>query len=126
MLCVVQDTALLQQQLSGENLFEAFRLQLVRDFERSNLPVAFAQHMKAEYETIVATLAVELRRCDQQSSTGISRLLYNIDISEEQLRKYVHESPDEDRWNAMAQLVVKRVLQKVVIRLRYKDGSVSS
>jgi len=50
------------------------------------------------------------------------RLLNRIDISEAQLKKYLNENRNEDRFNVIAELIIKRVLQKVVIRQHYKSN----
>jgi hypothetical protein len=47
-------------------------------------------------------------------------LLYRVDISEAQLKRYLTESPAEDTLVTIAELIIKRVLQKVVIRKYYK------
>ena len=120
-LCVVQNLTVIQQQLTSEDLFEAFRQQLIKDFERSGLPTKFTEKLTHHYQELVAQIANELRECDQRSSTHISRLLYNVDISEAQLKKYLQEANDADHWVVMAQLIVKRLLQKVVIRQHYKN-----
>jgi hypothetical protein len=119
----MQNLSVLQQQLTRTELFEAFRQQLIKDFERSGLPTQFTQNLAPDFHQLVAQVAQELRQCNQQSSTNLSRLLYNVDISEAQLKKYLQTSPEEDHWVVMAQLMVKRLLQKVVIRQYYKNKS---
>jgi hypothetical protein len=120
-LCSVQDLSVIQQQLTSEELFEAFRQQLIRDFDRSGVSANFAEGLTHHYQGLVAQIANELRECDKRSSTHIARLLYNVDISEAQLKKYLQEAGDADHWVVMAQLMVKRLLQKVVIRQHYKN-----
>lgn len=120
-LCIVQNLTVIQQQLTSEELFEAFRQQLIRDFGRSGLSTKFAEGLTHHYQGLVAQIANELRECDQRSGTHISRLLYNVDISEAQLKKYLQEANDADHWVVMAELMVKRLLQKVVIRQHYKN-----
>jgi hypothetical protein len=48
------------------------------------------------------------------------QLLYRVDISEVQLKKYLNEATNENHLSAIAELVIKRVLQKVVIKQYYK------
>jgi hypothetical protein len=48
-------------------------------------------------------------------------LLYRIDISEAQLKRYLNENKNESYFNVIAELIIKRVLQKVVIRQHYKN-----
>jgi hypothetical protein len=49
------------------------------------------------------------------------QLLYLIDISEAQLKKYLTENKKETHFNVIAELIIKRVLQKVVIKQYYKS-----
>jgi hypothetical protein len=49
-------------------------------------------------------------------------LLYRIDISEAQLKRYLNKNKDESHFNVIAELIIKRVLQKVVIRQMYKNS----
>jgi hypothetical protein len=48
------------------------------------------------------------------------QLLYRIDISEGQLKKYLNENQNENHLITIADLIIKRVLQKVVIKQYYK------
>jgi hypothetical protein len=49
------------------------------------------------------------------------QLLYRIDISEAQLKRYLSEL-NEPYFSVIAELIIKRVLQKVVIRQYYKSN----
>lgn len=46
-------------------------------------------------------------------------LLNRIDISEAQLRRYLTESGTENYFLLNAELIIKRVLQKVVVKQYY-------
>jgi hypothetical protein len=124
----VQDLSNIQHQLTQEGLFDAFKKQLAKDFEQSNFSTEFVKSLSPDFQSIVGKIAYELQRSEKQSDNHLAQLLYRIDISEGQLKKYLLEQNEENPLHVIAQLVVKRILQKVVIRMLYKrrDGSESS
>lgn len=109
----------IQHQLSSKDLFDAFKVQLAKDFSQSNFPADFAATLEPDYNSIRETLALELQHNEKQ--TNLMQLLYRVDIGEVQLKKYLHQHKNENRFDAMAGLIIKRILQKVVIRQYYKN-----
>ena len=53
---------------------------------------------------------------------ALMRLLYRIDISEYSVKKQMDLMPD-DTSNAISTLIVKREIQKVVLRKQFSEGS---
>jgi hypothetical protein len=48
-------------------------------------------------------------------------LLYRIDVSELQIKKLSREKPENEMNEIMAELIIKRELQKVVIKEHYRN-----
>jgi hypothetical protein len=117
----MQDLQDIKNQLSSKDLFDAFKMQLVKDFEQSNLPADFVKALEPSYISILKKIAVELQRNEKKSDSNLMQLLYRIDISEAQLEKYLNEYKNETYFNVIAELIIKRVLQKVVIKQYYKN-----
>jgi hypothetical protein len=115
----------LKSQLSSKDLFDAFKRQLAKDFQQSNFPVDFVGALKPDYRSIHEQIANELRRNEKKSEVNLMQLLYRIDINEAQLKKHLNEYNGEDQFNVIAELIIKRVLQKVVIRQYYKNNEES-
>ncbi len=111
----------IQNQLSSNDLFDAFKLQLAKDFGQSNFPSDFVAALVPDYTTIRDQIAAELERNEKQTPSSLMHLLYRIDISEAQLKKHLHQHKNENRLDALAELIIKRVLQKVVIKQFYKN-----
>jgi hypothetical protein len=111
----------IQQQLTSKALFDAFKSQLVRDFDQSNFPSDFVAALEPDYQHIYQKIAAELQRQEGRSDFNIMNLLYRVDISEVQLKRYLNESSDEDHFKVIAELIIKRVLQKVVIKYYYRN-----
>jgi hypothetical protein len=118
----LQDLPDLKNQLSSKDLFDAFKRQLIKDFEQSNFPADFAETLEPNYRDIHEKIAHELQRNEKRTGFSIMQLLYRIDISEAQLKKYLNQSKNENHYNVIAELIIKRVLQKVVVKRYYKDN----
>lgn len=111
----------IKNQLSSKELFEAFKRQLVKDFQQSNFATDFVAELEPGYTSIQEKIARELQRNEKRADFNLMHLLYRIDISEAQLKRYLSESKDEIHFNVIAELIIKRVLQKVVVKEYYKN-----
>jgi len=117
----MQNLPNIRNQLSSKGLFDAFKMQLVKDFEQSNFPTEFVAALEPEYNSIHEKIVLELHRTEKRSDFNLSRLLNRIDISDAQLKRYLNEYKNESRFIVIAELIIKRVLQKVVIKEHYKN-----
>ncbi len=96
-----------------------FKKQLQKDFEGAglsrlpgnDLPSRF-DLLKAEVMALIAPL---------RNSSQLPGLLYRIDISEIQLKKYGAEHPGLDFEEVLAELIIKRELQKVILKKRFSN-----
>ena len=111
----------ISQQLSSSDLFEAFKMQLAKDCQQSNFPNDFVSKLIPDYASIHQSLAHELKRHENKTDFHLQHLLYRVDISEAQLKKYLMAQPHESYFNVIAELIIKRTLQKVVIKRLYKS-----
>jgi hypothetical protein len=111
----------IKNQLSRQELFDAFKIQLQKDFNQSNFHAEFIERLEPNYNHILETISEELQR-KNVSNTSLMSLLYRIDISEAQLKRYLQENKDENYFTVVAELIIKRVLQKVVIKRYYKSN----
>ncbi|MES2617290.1 MAG: hypothetical protein V4613_05395 [Bacteroidota bacterium] len=117
----MQDLPDINRQLSSKTLLDAFKMQLIKDFEQSNYPTSFIDELEPDYNKMLASIAFELQRNETKSDSGIMQLLYRIDISEAQLKKALHTHIGVSYNNVLAELIIKRILQKVVIKQYYKN-----
>lgn len=111
----------INKQLSSQDLFVAFKMQLIKDFEQSNFSAEVIRQIKPNYYGIHSLLASILQHNEFSTQHNIMQLVYRIDISETQLKKYLKENKDESYYNVLAELIIKRVLQKVVTKQYYKN-----
>ena len=102
--------------LLKENLFELFREQLKKDFESAGAVLNAAVIVPSEFDALKSVFTEQLQPLISGNGTLLSSLLYRVDISELQLQKYrqkhLHLSFDE----MLSELIIKRVLQKVILR----------
>jgi hypothetical protein len=111
----------IRNQLSSKGLFDAFKMQLIKDFDQSNFPSDFVGTLEPDYASIHKKIVDQLERTQGKSDFSLSRLLNRIDISDAQFNRYLTEYKNESRFSVIAELIIKRVLQKVVIRQHYKN-----
>ena len=112
----------IKNQLTTSALFDAFKKQLAKDFEQSNFPFDFVVALEPNYSSIHEKIAGELQHNEKRTGFTLMSLLYRIDISEAQLKKYLSEHQNENHFNVIAELIIKRVLQKVVTKQYYRNN----
>jgi ribosomal protein S15P/S13E len=112
----------IRKQLSSKELFDAFKQQLAKDFQQSNFSSDFVATLEPDYAIIVEKIVHVLQHNENKSDSNIMALLYRVDISEAQLKRYLNDAKNEHYYTVIAELIIKRVLQKVVIRQYYKEN----
>jgi hypothetical protein len=112
----------IRSQLSSKDLFSAFKKQLAKDFEQSNFSADFIEALTPDYDSIKENIVFELQHNEIKTDANLMRLLNRIDISEVQLKKYLNKNKNESRFKVIAELIIKRVLQKVVIKHHYRNN----
>jgi hypothetical protein len=116
----MQNLIRVNEHLKSEDLFVAFKTQLAKDFEQSNFDVYFIKNLEADYGSILEKIVTELQLSEKKTDSHLMQLLNRIDISESQLTRYLIEHRNENRLSTIGELIIKRVLQKVVIKQHYK------
>ncbi|PBQ30394.1 hypothetical protein CNR22_00985 [Sphingobacteriaceae bacterium] len=109
------------KQLLKEDFFELFKVQLKKDFEGSGLNGDFAETLPPAFESLKEKIHHELVRLSQRNASALPGLLYRIDISDFQLRRYQQENKTMDFEEVLAELIIKRVLQKVILRKKFSS-----
>jgi hypothetical protein len=105
--------------ISKPELFEKFKLQLQKDMEYCGLNGKFVSELIPEYQFIVNVLHSELEKITKISGK-LNELLYRIDISESQIKKASASSSNSFN-EIVAELIVKRELQKIIIKEHFKN-----
>lgn len=107
--------------ISKPDLFEAFKVQLKKDFDNCGLSSDFITELIPDFEFILNILCVEINPIGKASNDKLMELLYRIDISELQIKKQSLIRPEASFDQIVAELIIKRELQKVVIKQMFKN-----
>lgn len=109
------------QQLMKEDLFLLFKMQLKKDFESSGLSGDFVDHLPFGFELIKDAILKTLQPVLKSNASLIPILLYRIDISEIQIKNYFQSAPALQYEEVLAELIIKRILQKVILKKRFSS-----
>ena len=105
-----------------KEIFELFKNQLKKDFETAGLNTEFISMLRAESHDSKALIEKELEPLFKKNSTVISNLLYRVDISELQISKYRKMNPKMNFEEIITELIIKRILQKVILKKKFSNG----
>ena len=56
---------------------------------------------------------------EKKDSGGLMNLLYRIDLTELQIKNALNNEPERPMQQLMAELIIKRILQKVILKQQY-------
>src|SRR5688500_14527192 len=108
----------INNQLLKENLFDLFKLQLQKDFQGSGLSSDFAINLPSDFLAMKTVIMKELEQVMAGNLSSLQALLYRVDISESQLQSYRKKDSTRFYPDLLAELIIKRVLQKVILKKR--------
>ncbi|MEI6523348.1 MAG: hypothetical protein ACOYNH_04355 [Bacteroidia bacterium] len=101
-------------------LFQLFIAQLIKDFSSANFDSDFITHLKPDVQEIQFAIIDQLEKVEKISKTKLRNLLYRIDISEKQILKLSKNKTENSFNEILSELIIKRVLQKVIFKEYYK------
>lgn len=94
--------------------------QVIKDFDMFGLEIKFSGNAYNAYEELFEQIQPHIDKLINSNQQKFLGILYRIDISEEQMKKAVLDNLSEPFSHIITDLVIKRELQKVVIRKQYK------
>lgn len=104
--------------LSDKSIFRELILQIRKDFESSGINLKLLLNKRYSFNELSTILEDVFLKT---GATAMFQLLYRVDVSEQQLQKGM-PTPGIDT-KLIAELVIKRELQKVVLRKFYSNKS---
>lgn len=104
--------------LATQNLFDLFKSQLKKDFETCALSTDFIDNLPQQYNLLKSAIIQELNPLLNNNSI-MQNLLYRIDISEFQIKKYAQTKSTISFNEILAELIIKRILQKVILKKKF-------
>jgi hypothetical protein len=96
--------------------------QIIKDFEMFGLEVRFSGNAYEAYEELFDQIEPHISRLVDQNRSKFLGILYRIDVSDDQLKKAIAENSSEPFSHIVTDLIIKRELQKVVIRSHYRKN----
>lgn len=102
--------------LSDKTIFRELILQIRKDFESSGISIKLVLNKRYSFDELRTILEDVFLKT---GATAMFQLLYRVDVSEQQLQKGM-PTPGIDT-KLIAELVIKRELQKVVLRKFYSN-----
>jgi hypothetical protein len=115
---LVKQEELTKLGVTHEELLQKFIDQLKRDFEMSNVLDYLPSINTSTYGDIHSGVCVAIEKIRSHTSL-FQQLLYRIDISEKQLSEGMRLTESGRENETVADLIIKRVLQKVILKLVY-------
>ena len=95
--------------------------QLIKDFEGAGVS---AENIApaGDPKKIRGAVLTSVKEAQRGSGDQLQRLLYRVDVSEAQLRRYCDKFPMRAFEEVVAELIVMRTLQKVILKKRFSGG----
>lgn len=103
--------------LSQKELLRNLILQIRKDFDSAGIPIKLLLNKRYSFIEMAQIVSDAFM---QSGATAMFNLLYRVDVSEKQLREGM-PTPGIDSI-LVAELVIKRELQKVVLRKQYSQA----
>ena len=105
--------------LEKPDLFEKFKIQLSRDFELCGFLEYAPQIHSNDLTHIYNEVLNSIFQLEKKDSGGLMNLLYRIDLTELQIKNALNNEPERPMQQLMAELIIKRILQKVILKQQY-------
>jgi hypothetical protein len=93
--------------------------QIIKDFDMFGLEIKFSGNQYNAYEELFEQIEPHISKLINTNQSKFMGILYRIDLNDEQLKKAIDENSSEPFSAIITDLIIKRELQKVVIRKHY-------
>lgn len=112
----------ISQYFNRLDLIKATAEQIIKDFDMFGLEIKFSGNAYNAYEELFDQIEPQIDKLIHNNPQKFMGILYRIDLSDEQLKKAVESNSTEPFSAIVSDLIIKRELQKVVIRNQYKKS----
>jgi hypothetical protein len=96
--------------------------QIKKDFDFIGIEIQFGEEKNISFNGLAEKLQPEISELMQKNYQGFMNLLYRIDLNETRLKREISENKAQQVDRIIAELIIKRELQKVVIRSYYDNA----
>ena len=95
--------------------------QIIKDFEMFGLEIKFSGNAYNAYEELFDQIEPHINELITSNQSKFMGGLYRIDVSDTQIKTAMIDHGSESFSEVISDLIIKRELQKVVIRNHYKN-----
>lgn len=107
--------------LSNLDLLNETANQIIKDFDMFGMEIKFSGNSFDAYEELFDQIEPHIKKLIDTNHSKFMGILYRIDLSDEQIKKAVNQNSSETFSEIITDLIIKRELQKVVIRKHFKS-----
>lgn len=95
--------------------------QLKKDFNWFNFKITFSGDQESPYQELYSQILPLIEELLNDDYPKLIAMLYRIDLEEDFLNRKLKENPQADTDEVITDLILKRELQKVIIRDMYSS-----
>lgn len=111
----------IENYLKMPNLLRDLILQLLKDFQTAQIPLTLNPEENYSFEGLCKGIEFVIENHLKRGGT-LKNLLNRVDLTEKQIKKVI-SGAIHSNLRRLAELIIKRELQKVVIRYWYQQSS---
>ena len=108
--------------LNSLELLNETAQQIIKDFDIEGIEIKFSGNPDNAYDELFGQIEPHILRLLWENTRKLQQLLYRIDIPESKAAKALKGEPGKTPPQLLTELIIKRELQKVVIRRYYSKG----
>lgn len=108
-----------QHHLTNIDLLKETVEQIQKDFEEAGINITFSGDKETAYVELCDQIEPILLQLMQEDQNKLLNILYRIDVPEKKFSETIHK--ENGSISAVVELIVKRELQKVVLRHHFSN-----
>lgn len=109
--------------LNKEDIVRETAAQIMKDFALFGIQISFSGKIESAYDELLEQLVNQINTLLENDDKILLSVLYQVDISEKDLRKTKLDFPTYDQVEVIAHQIIARDLKKVLTRRYFKSKS---
>ena len=116
---IIPTLSTIHKYFKDTDLLKEVVTQIQKDFEWYNIEIRFSGEKKTPYEELFEQIFPHIDKMIVEEYEKLLNIMYRIDLDEGKINRYLRQNPMADTSEVITDLILKRELQKVVIRKIY-------
>ncbi len=113
----------IQPYLQDAEILHQTAEQIKKDFAFFDMDILFESNSQNGYDKLYDQVFPQIKKLLNANSQKIFSLLYRVDISEAQFKNESQKNSEQTSEEIITHLIIKRCLQKVVLRKLYSNNN---